>query len=145
MIETEPVDFSGEAEASIRAIRSAVFTAEQGVPPAVDFDGQDALASHVLARVDGEAAGTGRMLDDGHIGRIAVLPQFRGMGLGRSVMLALLEEAGHRTFPRVFLGSQNHAADFYAGLGFTHYGEEYMEAGIRHIAMELFLSGVGDT
>ena len=120
----------------IRAIREAVFMQEQGVPVALEFDGLDKVALQLLVAVDGQYVGTGRMLDDGHIGRIAILNAFRGQGLGAKVVQALVDEAARLGYPRVYLGAQTHAVDFYAKLGFTPYGEEFMDAGIPHLAME---------
>lgn len=123
-------------QSHIRAIREAVFIHEQGVSSELEFDGRDASAMHVLAVVDGEYVGTGRMLDDGHIGRIAILRDHRGLGLGARVVQALVAEASRLGYPRVYLGAQIHAIDFYAKLGFTPYGDEFMDAGIPHLSME---------
>ncbi|MGB5856353.1 MAG: GNAT family N-acetyltransferase [Oceanisphaera sp.] len=120
----------------IRAIREAVFMQEQGVSPELEFDGLDAYAMHVLAVVDGEYVGTGRMQDDGHIGRIAILQNYRGLGLGAKIVQKLVAEAVRLGYPRVYLGAQTHAVDFYAKLGFTPYGDEFMDAGIPHMSME---------
>ena len=127
-------------QSHIRAIRDAVFMQEQGVSPELEFDGLDASAMHVLAVVDGEYVGTGRMLDDGHIGRIAILRNYRGLGLGAKVVQALVAEATRLGYPRVYLGAQIHAVDFYAKLGFTPYGDEFMDAGIPHLSMEQSLT-----
>lgn len=88
---------------------------------------------------DGEYAGTGRMLPDGHMGRLAVLKSFRGRGLGKELILKLLEEAAKRGIRRVFPGAQEHAVGFYRHLGFSEYGEPYEEAGIRHIYRVKFI------
>lgn len=130
------VAFDPEYQPSIRAIRNEVFIGEQGIDPEIEFDGQDGSAMHVLVAVNGVYAGTGRMLDDGHIGRIAILRDYRGQGLGGRVVQALVNEAVRRGYPRVYLGAQKQAVDFYAKLGFTPYGEEFMEAGIPHLSME---------
>ncbi|NCF20048.1 MAG: GNAT family N-acetyltransferase [Haliea sp.] len=131
--------FAGDDEVSIRAIRTTVFCEEQGVDPAIDFDGNDASAIHVLVSCIGEPVATGRVLQDGHIGRIAVLRKHRKTGVGEKVVLALVEAARQAGCTRVFLGSQLHATGFYARLGFSPYGNEYVEAGIGHIHMELTL------
>ncbi|WP_319783022.1 GNAT family N-acetyltransferase [Oceanisphaera sp. IT1-181] len=128
--------FDTEHQPHIRAIREAVFIQEQGVLPELEFDGLDASAMQVLAVVDGQYVGTGRMLDDGHIGRIAILRHYRGLGLGAKVVQALIAEATRLSYPRVYLGAQTHAVDFYAKLGFTPYGDEFMDAGIPHLSME---------
>ncbi|WP_417616040.1 GNAT family N-acetyltransferase [Oceanisphaera sp.] len=134
------VPYDTEHQPQIRAIREAVFMQEQGVSPELEFDGLDASAMHVLAVVDGEYVGTGRMLDDGHIGRIAILRNYRGLGLGAKVVQTLVAEASRLGYPRVYLGAQTHAVDFYAKLGFTPYGDEFMDAGIPHLSMEKSLA-----
>ncbi len=134
------VAFDTKHQPHISAIREAVFIKEQNIDPELEFDGLDESAIHVLVAADGEYVGTGRMLDDGHIGRIAILRDYRGRGLGASVVQALVDEAVRRGYPRVYLGAQTHAIDFYAKLGFTPYGDEFMDAGIPHLAMEKTLT-----
>jgi predicted GNAT family N-acyltransferase len=136
MIEVEAVSFVGDNEANIRLIRSTVFSGEQNVDPAIDFDGNDLTAFHSLIFVDGKPAGTGRMLADGHLGRIAILNEYRGRGLGSNIIESLIQIAVANGYGRVYLGSQKHAIEFYEKLGFTPYGDEYVEANIEHISME---------
>ncbi len=131
--------FDGKDKDAICAIREAVFINEQHVPRELEFDGLDDTAVHVLAHVNEQPAGTGRVLDDGHIGRIAILKAFRGQGLGARVVLALIDEAARGGCQRVYLGAQLQAVEFYQKLGFTPYGEEFMDAGIPHIHMEKLL------
>ncbi|WP_022664146.1 GNAT family N-acetyltransferase [Desulfospira joergensenii] len=133
------VRFDGDRGKSIQMIRSRVFSGEQNVDPAIDFDGRDPGAVHVLAIKDGAAVGTGRMLDDGHLGRIAVVREARGLGIGEQVVLALIKEASQRRISRVFLGAQEHAVGFYEKLGFLTYGSSFEEAGIVHVHMEKYL------
>ena len=136
MIEVEAVSFVGDNEAKIRLIRSTVFSGEQNVDPAIDFDGNDLTAFHALVFVDGKPAGTGRMLADGHLGRIAILNQYRGTGLGSIIIESLIKIAVANGYGRVYLGSQKQAIKFYEKLGFTPFGDEYVEANIEHISME---------
>ena len=136
MTDIRYVTYNTESQESIQHIRHTVFTGEQQVDPAIDFDGQDSLAIHVLLFVRGRPAATGRMLSDGHIGRVAVLKEYRGMGMGRQVISALEEYAAKNHYPRIYLGSQLHAQPFYSKLGFTPYGEQYTEANIEHISMQ---------
>ncbi|MBU3824454.1 MAG: GNAT family N-acetyltransferase [Candidatus Oceanisphaera merdipullorum] len=124
----------------IKHIRETVFIAEQQVPAELEFDGLDEAALQLLVAVDGQYVGTGRMLDDGHIGRIAILKDFRGLGLGAKMVQALVDEAARLGYPRVYLGAQTQALGFYAKLGFTPYGSEFMDAGIPHLAMEQMLT-----
>lgn len=120
----------------IKQIRQSVFSLEQKVDPALDLDGQDAFALHVLAEMNGQFVGTGRMLGDGHIGRIAVIKSARGKGIGGKLVVTLIGIAQQKGMPRVFLGAQKHAVGFYEKLGFLKYGFAYEEAGIQHIHME---------
>ena len=133
------VKFEDRYAPEIRRIRNQVFTGEQGIAQNLDFDGQDAGAAHVLIVCDGECIATGRILPDGHIGRLAVLAEFRRQGFGAKAVLGLVEHARSTGLERVYLGSQVHAVGFYEGLGFTPYGDPYIEAGIQHIHMEKHL------
>ena len=130
------VEFGERYAPQIKRIRNAVFTHEQGIDEAIDFDGQDGTAVHVLVRVGQGYVATGRMLSDGHIGRLAVLKEHRGKGLGTRAVAALMDEAKQRSMERVYLGSQEQALGFYRKLGFRECGEPFMEAGIEHVEME---------
>lgn len=116
-------------------VREAVFIHEQHVPEELEWDGEDEGALHALA-VDenGNVIGTGRLLSDGHIGRMAVLPQWRGRGVGKEILLELLHYCKqHSLMP--YLDAQTHATGFYRALGFMEEGEEFMDAGIPHRRM----------
>jgi len=117
----------------LAAIRERVFVVEQGVPRELELDGLDAGADHVLAwGPDGHPAGCGRMLADGHIGRMAVLPAHRRRGVGGALLAALLERARERGLSRVFLHAQVTAAPFYESHGFASEGDVFLDAGIPH-------------
>jgi len=135
-IEISIADYEGVGGIGIKQIRNSVFSKEQKIDASLDLDGQDTIAVHVLATVNGESVGTGRMLGDGHIGRLAVLKFARGKGVGEKLVLKLLDIARVKEMKRVFLGAQEHAVGFYETLGFLRYGSPYVEAGIRHIHME---------
>lgn len=139
MIEVKNVVFNSENEKYIRSVRDNVFIDEQGIAPEIEFDGLDRSAIHALVAVDGKYVGTGRILDDGHIGRIAILSDYRGLGLGAKIVLSLIDEAITRDYQRVYLGAQKQAIGFYTKLGFTPFGEEFIEAGIAHLSMEKLL------
>ena len=132
----ELVSFEGEARSHCMAIRETVFVREQGVPPELEMDEYDQQAQHALAYVDGQAVATGRILSDGHIGRIAVLKAYRGKGIGAAVVRFLTDVARQQAWPRVYLGSQLHAQAFYERLGFQRYGDVVMDAGIEHCWMQ---------
>ena len=125
-----------EHQAAIRAIRHAVFVNEQGIPKHLEWDGEDAGCIHVLALLaDGRAVGTGRLLPDGRLGRMAVLPEWRGRGVGRAILRQLERLARGRDMAAVYLHAQAEAAGFYARAGFTAHGEMFEEAGIPHLEM----------
>jgi predicted GNAT family N-acyltransferase len=119
----------------ICAIRYEVFVDEQNVPEELEIDGLDGEAKHVLTFVDEVPIGTGRILSDGHVGRVAVLKNFRGLGIGKSIMKELIKCAQDLSLEKVWLSSQWHAHSFYLDLGFVCVGEIYKEAGIDHIKM----------
>ena len=119
-----------------RQVRDAVFVTEQKVPRDIEWDEHDAASRHVVARdSDGGAIGTGRLLVDGHIGRMAVLADWRGKGIGRALLERLLEEARQQGHTHLALHAQTHASGFYRRFGFVEEGPEFMEAGIPHRTM----------
>jgi predicted GNAT family N-acyltransferase len=138
MLKIELLDWPG-AQAEAQRIRFAVFVDEQGVPAELEMDDQDAHCIHALAFADGQAVGTGRLLPDGHIGRMAVLKNWRGRGAGRELLRALIAAARRRGDREVLLSAQVHALDFYRAEGFRPEGAEYEEAGIAHQAMRMKL------
>jgi len=119
----------------ICAIRYEVFVNEQNVPEELEIDGLDNEAKHVLAFVDEVPIGTGRILSDGHIGRVAVLKNYRGLGIGKSIMKDLIKWAQDMSLEKVWLSSQWHAHSFYLDFGFVCVDKIYKEAGIDHIKM----------
>ena len=130
-----------ELQAECKAIRFEVFVNEQQVPAEIELDEMDALCLHALAYdAKGTPVGTGRLLPDGHIGRMAVRKQARGSGVGGALLKGLMEKARERGDTLVALSAQTHAAPFYARYGFVKDGEEFTEAGIPHINMQRVLA-----
>jgi predicted GNAT family N-acyltransferase len=123
------------ARAQASAIRLAVFVEEQGVAREIEMDEMDAQCIHALAFEDGAALGTGRLLPDGHIGRMAILKPWRGRGIGSAILHSLIDAARRRGDRRVMLSAQVQALEFYRAHGFQPEGEVYEEAGIAHQAM----------
>jgi len=118
------------------AIRYAVFVEEQLVPEEMELDEFDPLSVHALARdADGSAIGTGRLLPDGHIGRMAVLAKARGRGVGGALLRALMDESRRRGNREAMLNAQVQAQSFYERHGYAVDGDVYDDAGIPHIAM----------
>lgn len=120
----------------LKQVRETVFVIEQAVPRSLEWDGIDADCEHVLAMdTEGKAIGTGRLLPDGHIGRMAVLLEWRGRGVGSSILQALITRARDKGVRRLVLNAQVAALSFYARFGFTAVGEIFQEAGIPHREM----------
>lgn len=123
-------------QADAQPVRYEVFVIEQKVPVELEWDDMDAASLHaVVYNEAGAAVATGRLLPDGHIGRMAVRAQERGKGIGGMVLSALVERARERGDAAVLLNAQIHAESFYARFGFMREGEEFMEAGIAHVTM----------
>ena len=123
-------------------VRTAVFVHEQKIPAEMEWDVADADALHVvLCNPQGEPVATGRLLVHapgvGRIGRMAVLSNLRGSGLGQQVLEALVQAARARGDTEVCLHAQTSAQGFYERLGFTKRGDVYAEVGIPHIEMFL--------
>jgi predicted GNAT family N-acyltransferase len=138
MLKIELLDWRA-AQAEAKRIRFTVFVEEQGVPPELEMDEHDAQSVHALAYADGKVVGTGRLLPDGHLGRMAVLKDWRGRGAGRALLRALIDAARRRGDREVALNSQVQALGFYGAEGFQPEGAVYEEAGIPHQAMRLKL------
>jgi len=144
MVKIELYDWPA-ARAEAQRIRFTVFVEEQRVPPELEMDEHDPQCIHALAywtdAADGRAIGTGRLLPDGHIGRMAVLKEWRGRGAGRALLRALVEAARRRGDREVALNAQVQALGFYRAEGFEPEGPVYQEAGIDHQVMRRRLEG----
>jgi predicted GNAT family N-acyltransferase len=132
-IELLPWDRAREQASRIRWL---VFVQEQGVPREIELDEKDPLCVHALAFDErGVAVGTGRLLPDSHIGRMAVLEERRRHGVGALLLNKLIDAARERGDREVLLSAQVHAVGFYRRHGFEPVGEIYEEAGIPHRSM----------
>lgn len=117
-------------------IRYEVFVLEQNVPVELEWDEMDAVCLHAIVfDAQDRPIATGRLLPDGHIGRMAVRAQARGAGVGAALLIALMKEARARGDSAVLLNAQVHAEAFYARFGFQREGAEFIEADIPHIRM----------
>jgi predicted GNAT family N-acyltransferase len=123
----------------VAALRTRVFVDEQGVPPEIEQDAEDATAVHVLSRdVTGRVVATGRLVLRGRtavIGRMAADAGLRGQGHGSAVLAELHREAVRRGVTEVELHAQLRARRFYERAGYTAVGGVYEEAGIAHVTM----------
>ena len=135
-INIEIVSFS-EKKAEIASVRRAVFVEEQNVPESIDFDGSDTDYIHVLATdKNGLPVGTARINREGRIGRMAVLKNYRRQGIGRKMIQALMDYGRKNSIIDFHVSSQVTAVGFYKKMGFETFGEEFLEAGIKHINMK---------
>lgn len=122
----------------LSSVRRAVFIDEQRVPEALEWDSEDETCVHALAESSsGMPVGTARLLEDGHVGRMAVLAPWRGKGVASALLRALLAEAERRGHCHVRLNAQLQAVPFYERFGFTAHGDVFDDAGIPHRAMSL--------
>lgn len=137
------VDFAawhGEDQAGLRHVREQVFLIEQQCPEEEEWDALDETSHHVLARdLDGRPIGTGRLTPERKIGRMAVLADWRGRGVGDAILRQLIEHARALRWSAVELSAQTHAIPFYERQGFVAYGGEYLDCDIPHRAMRLEL------
>jgi predicted GNAT family N-acyltransferase len=132
-------------EAALRALRTTVFVEEQSVPEEEEWDGLDPDCVHAIAELPPEGiVGTGRLHPSGKIGRMAVLSEWRGLGIGAAILRDLLDEARRRGLESVYLHAQLPVLGFYARFGFVAEGPEFEEAGITHRLMRLSLAGATD-
>jgi YbgC/YbaW family acyl-CoA thioester hydrolase len=129
-----------ELAAAARPVRTEVFLQEQRVPLEMEWDSDDDRALHavVFNRLEMPLA-TGRLLPSvsgtARIGRMAVSRVLRGSGLGRQILLALMQASAQRGDQQVMLHAQRSAEGFYKRLGFVPQGEPFEEAGMAHIEM----------
>ena len=124
-------------ERALSSLRRTVFVDEQGVAEDEEWDGADPDCRHFLAEDgDGVPICTARLMPSGQIGRMAVLGEWRGQGIGAR-LLELAVDAARAANQSVFLHAQSHAVGFYERAGFRVTGRPFMEAGIEHREMTL--------
>jgi predicted GNAT family N-acyltransferase len=125
-----------DKQAELFSVRRAVFIEEQNVPESIEMDDRDAECRHVLAcDKAGNPIGTARIDTDGKIGRMAVLREYRGQGVGRQMLRVIMDWGQANGITDFHLSAQIGAVGFYRKMGFEALGTEFMEAGIRHVNM----------
>jgi predicted GNAT family N-acyltransferase len=130
---TWPVDMG-----DLRAVRTEVFVVEQEVPEDEEWDELDETSQHVIARDSkGRPIGTGRLTPEPRIGRMAVVRDWRGKGVGEAILRVLLENARDKHYRSIEIHAQSHAIPFYERAGFEAYGKEFDECGILHRHMRI--------
>ena len=131
-----------EDVATCLRLRWTVFVEEQGVPPSLEVDEHDSATEtvHALALLDGVPAGAGRFVPEGpgrvKIGRMAVIDDARGRGLGEALLAFLEEQALRQGATAATLSAQVHARGFYEKHGYAAQGEVFDDAGIPHVRMD---------
>lgn len=123
-------------EPELRDIRTQVFIQEQKVPVQLEWDEEDKTCIHILvSNKVGKAVATGRILNNGQIGRMAVVKAYRRQGIGKLILKTLLKQAHLLNLESVFLNAQIDAVEFYKPFGFSETGSRFNDAGIQHIRM----------
>ncbi|WP_419819990.1 GNAT family N-acetyltransferase [Acinetobacter sp.] len=122
-----------------KLIRSMVFIEEQNISEADEWDEQDAISLHFVVYAQDQAIATARLLENNSIGRVAVLQQYRGEGIGKLLMQHIIQVAKQQNRAFLQLSAQVYAIRFYENLGFQVQGEEYLDCEIPHIDMGLSL------
>ena len=134
-IDIQIVNFN-HSFSDIEKIRTTVFIKEQHVPSELEWDEFDAGSIHILAYYKNNAVATARLLPDGHIGRMAVLAEFRKRHIGKKMLNFLLNLAQKKLITKIQLSAQEHAVEFYKKMGFSITSDMYLDAGIEHYDME---------
>jgi len=127
-------------EKEIKHIRQCVFIDECKIPEKLEWDAQDEAAKFAIAQYESKCIAVGRLLTDGHIGRVAVLKEYRHQGIGTRIIKALIQTAVKQRLETVFLTSQQSAVPFYQNMGFVPSGDLFQLAGIPHQLMSLRLT-----
>lgn len=120
----------------IENIRTSVFINEQKVPIELEWDEYDHDSTHILAYYNSKPVGTARLLKDGHIGRMAVLKEYRNRNIGKNMLKYILDIAQKKSIKNIELSAQEHATEFYKKYGFSVISDVYLDAGIPHYDMK---------
>ena len=133
-LEVQVVDWH-DAQETLKSIRKSVFIDEQHVPKELEWDGLDTECTQFLATLDSTPVATARLTVEGQIGRMAVLEDYRGNGIGSRLLASVIEQAKHAGHKQVFLHAQVSVIEFYQRHGFTAVGDVFIDAGIGHRSM----------
>lgn len=142
MISVLPISNPVDLESAF-AIRREVFVEEQHVSAEEEYDEFEDISTHFLARADGTPCGTARWRRTSNgvkLERFAVLNAFRGLGVGKALVKAVLEDVFSQQpepIERIYLHAQVTAMPLYASFGFVSIGPMFEEAGIQHYKMVL--------
>ena len=128
------------------SIRLAVFVKEQNVSPSIEIDGRDNQCHHfVVFNETNNPVATARLANNGKFGRMAVLKDYRGQGIGNELLRLILQQAAILNLEQLVCHAQLSATEFYAKNGFIRMGKPMEEAGIGHIKMVKTINAAEDT
>ncbi len=127
------------AENELRIVRTPVFIEEQFVTPEFEWDEIDASAVHLLATYENQPIACLRIIHYQKIGRMAVIKQWRGVGLGAALLQKAISICKERGSKSIYLSAQTHAIHFYQKAGFKQISDEYCDVNIPHVDMRLDL------
>lgn len=131
--------FGDEDLTDIHEIRKIVFVEEQSIPASLEIDDKDSISWHLLIYEDSINIGTGRILimdNQFHLGRIAVLKDYRNKGYGDFLVRLLIRKAFEMGADTQYLDAQKDTVEFYEKLGFSVCGDQFTVAGIPHFPMK---------
>jgi predicted GNAT family N-acyltransferase len=127
---------------SLTMIREKVFIEEQKVTSQLELDGMDENAMHFLVFKDEEAIGCARAVvikNYMQLGRMAVLKEYRGQGIGSALLEKAIVTAKLNQISSIHISAQCYAIDFYLKFGFKVMSDIYLDAEILHRDMTLKL------
>ena len=120
-------------------IRTKVFVEEQSVPFDKELEDLDKICIHSLVLINHTAVATGRLIPldnkNGKIGRMAVLTEYRKMGIGGLILNFLEKKALEKNITHIILEAQEYVKKFYSNHGYSERGGVFLEVGIPHIKM----------
>ena len=111
-----------ELQNDAKLIREQVFIQEQQIAVEDEWDAEDVIALHFVVLDQHQPIATARLLKNNSVGRVAVLKEYRGKGIGRLLMLEIIQQAKHQQREFLKLSAQVHAIAFYEKMGFVHTG-----------------------
>lgn len=130
-------ELSAEELIQIYIERVKVFIVEQNCAYQ-EADEADFDARHVIVKDGDQIVAYARILEDDQniqIGRVVVVKEYRGRGLGTQMMEFILESIDHSKPIR--LSAQTYIKHMYESVGFKVISDEYLEDGIPHVDMQL--------
>lgn len=134
----ETTDLTSDIYNDSLNLRKEVFVEEQGVPIDLEIEGEE-LCIHFALYEENIPQATVRLLPQENkvykVQRMAVANSARKKGFGRKIMLYAEGWVKQQGGKEIILGAQTQAIKFYESLGYKVFGDEYLDAGIKHFDM----------